>query len=82
MPPMIWPTVESETPIAKKGDDELGQLADVLERLRLSLKKSLDRMRGIERDDSIRDAQDVENKKSTECIMHSVLFIHGGPSGI
>lgn len=34
-----------ETPIAKKGDDELGQLADVLERLRLSLKKSLDRLR-------------------------------------
>lgn len=34
-----------ETPIVKKGDDELGQLADVLERLRLSLKKSLDRLR-------------------------------------
>lgn len=34
-----------EAPIVKKGDDELGQLADVLERLRLSLKKSLDRLR-------------------------------------
>ena len=36
---------EIGTPIPKKSDDELGQLADVLERLRLSLKKSLQRLR-------------------------------------
>ncbi len=34
-----------EEPIVKGSSDELGQLADVLERLRLSLKKSMERLR-------------------------------------